>query len=38
MCQGLTNQIVHSMPGMRVVAISNRQVERAVDVFNYAGS
>ena len=37
MCQGLTNQIVHSTPGMRVVAISNRRVERAIDVFKYAG-
>lgn len=37
MGQGLTNQIVHSVPGMRVVAISNRRVERAVDVFKYAG-
>ena len=37
MCQGLTNHIVHSVPGMRVVAISNRQVERATTVFSYAG-
>src|SRR5258705_3867518 len=37
MCQGLTNQIVHSTPGMRVVAISNRRPERAVGVFKYAG-
>jgi predicted homoserine dehydrogenase-like protein len=37
MCQGLTNQIVHSTPGMRVVAISNRRSERAVGVFKYAG-
>lgn len=36
MCQGLTNQIVHSTPGMEVVAISNRKVERAVEVFRYA--
>ena len=36
MGQGLTNQIVHSVPGMRVVAISNRQVERAASVFKYA--
>ena len=26
MGQGLTNQIMHSTPGMRVVAMSNRQV------------
>ena len=37
MCQGLTNQIAHSTPGMRVVAISNRKLERALDVFQYAG-
>ena len=37
MCQGLTNQIVNSTPGMRVVAISNRRPERAVTVFKYAG-
>jgi len=37
MCQGLTNQIAHSVPGMRVVAIYNRKVGRAIDVFRYAG-
>jgi len=37
MCQGLTNQIAHSTPGMRVVAIYNRKVSRAIDVFHYAG-
>jgi predicted homoserine dehydrogenase-like protein len=37
MSQGLTNQIVNSVPGMRVVAISNRRPQRAVDVFRYAG-
>jgi predicted homoserine dehydrogenase-like protein len=37
MCQGLTNQIAHSVVGMRVVAISNRKVERAAGVFNYSG-
>ena len=37
MSQGLTNQIVHSTCGMRVVAISNRKLNRAVDVFRYAG-
>src|SRR5882672_7486528 len=37
MCQGLTNQIVHSTPGMSVVGISNRKVSRALDVFRYAG-
>jgi predicted homoserine dehydrogenase-like protein len=37
MCQGLTNQIVHSTPGMIVVGISNRRISRALDVFRYAG-
>jgi predicted homoserine dehydrogenase-like protein len=37
MTQGLTNQICRSVPGMRVVAISNRKPERASDVFSYAG-
>jgi predicted homoserine dehydrogenase-like protein len=37
MCQGLTNQIVNSTPGMRVVAISNRKPQRAVEVFRYSG-
>ena len=37
MSQGLTNQIVHSTCGMRVVAISNRKLNRAIDVFHYAG-
>ena len=37
MVQGLTNMIVNSTPGMRVVAISNRNSERAMKVFTYAG-
>lgn len=37
MSQGLTNQIVNSVQGMRVAAISNRGPERAVAVFKYAG-
>ena len=37
MVQGLTNMIVNATPGMRVVAISNRRVERALGVFRYAG-
>ena len=37
MCQGLTNQIENSVPGMRVAAISNRKVQRAVDVYKYSG-
>src|SRR5215831_18576893 len=37
MCQGLTNQIAHSVPGMRIVAISNRRPERALNNLRYAG-
>jgi predicted homoserine dehydrogenase-like protein len=37
MSQGLTNQIAHSVPGMRVVAVSNRKPQRALDVLRYAG-
>jgi predicted homoserine dehydrogenase-like protein len=37
MSQGLTNQIMNSTPGMRVVAVSNRNPERAADVLRYAG-
>ncbi len=37
MAQGLANQIVNSVPGMEMVAISGRRVERAIQVFRYAG-
>jgi len=37
MVQGLTNMIVNSTPGLRVIAIANRHPERAADVFRYAG-
>jgi predicted homoserine dehydrogenase-like protein len=37
MGQGLTNQIVHSVPGMRISAIYNRRPERALGVYRYAG-
>jgi predicted homoserine dehydrogenase-like protein len=37
MGQGLTNQIVNSIPGMRMVAVSNRHLEKAFHVFRYAG-
>jgi predicted homoserine dehydrogenase-like protein len=37
MAQGLTNQIEHSVPGMRMAAIFNRRPERALGVFRYAG-
>jgi predicted homoserine dehydrogenase-like protein len=37
MCQGLANQIVNSVPGMRLVAIYNRRGARAKDVWTYTG-
>ena len=37
MGQGLTNQIVNSTPGMRMVAVQNRHVQRARDVLHYSG-
>lgn len=37
MAQGLTNQITHSVPGMRMAAIYNRRPERALGVYQYAG-
>ena len=37
MAQGLTNQIVNSVPGMRMVAGFNRRGQRALDMFAYAG-
>jgi predicted homoserine dehydrogenase-like protein len=37
MSQGLANQIARSVPGMRLVAISNRSIKRAIDVFQYCG-
>lgn len=37
MGQGLANQIVNSVPGMRLVAVSNRNPERAEHVLRYAG-
>src|SRR5262245_2099438 len=37
MGQGLTNQIVNSVPGMRMAAVYNRKPERAVGVYKYAG-
>ena len=35
MAKGLSNQIVNSIPGMRLVAIQNRHVERAVAAYKY---
>ena len=37
MGQGLTNQITHSVPGMRVAAIYGRRPERAEGIYRYAG-
>lgn len=37
MGQGLTNQIVNSVPGMRMAAIYNRRPERAFGVYQYSG-
>jgi predicted homoserine dehydrogenase-like protein len=37
MCQGLSNQIVHSVPGMRLVAIQGRRPQRAQEVWSYTG-
>lgn len=37
MSQALANQIARSVPGMRLVAISNRNIKRAIDVFQYCG-
>jgi predicted homoserine dehydrogenase-like protein len=37
MGQGLTNHIVNSVPGMRMVAAFNRRGQRAIDMFAYAG-
>ena len=38
MGHGLTNQIVNSVPGMRLVAIYNRHVPKAISAFKYSGS
>ena len=37
MGQGLTNHIVNTTPGMRMVAAYNRRGQRAIDMFAYAG-
>jgi predicted homoserine dehydrogenase-like protein len=37
MAQGLTNQIVNSAPGMRLVAVYSRQLKKGFHVFNYSG-
>jgi predicted homoserine dehydrogenase-like protein len=38
MGQGLTNQIANSVPGMRMVSIYSRKVQRGLQAFRYAGS
>jgi predicted homoserine dehydrogenase-like protein len=37
MAQGLANQIVNSVPGMELVAVYARRVDRAAEAFAYAG-
>jgi predicted homoserine dehydrogenase-like protein len=37
MAQGLANQIVNSVPGMRIVAIYGRKPQKALHVLSYAG-
>ena len=36
MARGITNQILHSTRGMRLAAIYNRTLQRAVDCYHYA--
>jgi predicted homoserine dehydrogenase-like protein len=38
MARGLANQILNTTPGIRLVAICNRHVERAQEVYRYAGA
>ena len=35
--QGLTNQIINSVPGMRMVAAFSRHGQRGLDMFSYSG-
>ena len=37
MGQGLANQIINSVPGMSLAAVSNRHLDRASAVYRYAG-
>jgi predicted homoserine dehydrogenase-like protein len=37
MGRGLLNQVVHSVPGERMVAVYNRHLEKAVEAYRYAG-
>ena len=38
MARGVTNQIVNSTPGMELVAVSNRTLENAADIYRLAGA
>lgn len=38
MARGIANQILNTTPGMRLVAISNRTVEKAAEAYQYAGA
>ena len=35
MAKGLSNQIVHSIPGMRLAAIYNRHLDKAINAYRY---
>ena len=37
MAQGLANQILNSVPGMQMTAVYGRRLQRALDVYRYAG-
>ncbi len=37
MAQGLTNMIVNSVPGMRMVAVFNRHIKKALHIYDYSG-
>lgn len=37
MGQGITNQIINSIPGMQLTAIFNRNIEKAFNAYKYAG-
>jgi predicted homoserine dehydrogenase-like protein len=38
MGRGLLNQIMHSVPGERMVAVYNRHLDKAVEAYRYAGA
>lgn len=38
MAQGISNQILNSTPGMKLVAIFNRNIQRGFDCYQYAGA